>query len=472
MKPLIYLFGLAMLLCGVPCGGGEEGSRKPTYVIPIKGMIERGLVYVVRRGAREALQDNAAAVVFEMDTPGGRLDAAEEIINTIVGLSIPTYTYVSPQAISAGAIIAMATDKIYMAPGGRIGDAMPIMVSPFGAPVELNEALEEKSVSYVAALIRSTAERKGHDPQLAEAMVRRQMEYKIGDKIISPAGQILTLTSGEAEQLVERGQTKEPLLSSGTVASLDELIRRINPGSSQIKRLTVTAAEEVARYIEMFSVLFLVGGLLALYVEFKTPGFGLPGIMGILLLGIWFWGHHVAGLAGMGELVILVLGVILLLVELFLIPGFGVVGFTGIGLILLALIMAMVEHYPGERWKPPLSQVHQAIRTFGLSLLLAAGGGLALARFLPKSSFFQKLTLGSSVGRNQGFVAAAVGDELVGLHGIAVTALRPAGVGMFGERRLDVVTRGQFVEAGAKIVVVEVRGNRILVEREEGKVVA
>jgi len=176
------------------------------YVIPIHDMIERGLVYVVRRGVEEAVRQDAAAIVFDMDTPGGRLDAAEEIINIIGSVKVPTYTFVNPSAISAGAIIAMGTDHIYMAPGSRIGDAMPIMMSPFGQVQEMSEALEEKSVSYVASLIRSTAERKAHDPQLAESMVRRKQEFKVGDEIIKRAGELLTLTNKEAEKKVKRGE--------------------------------------------------------------------------------------------------------------------------------------------------------------------------------------------------------------------------------------------------------------------------
>jgi membrane-bound serine protease (ClpP class) len=457
---------LASLLTPFPAAGADETQSGPVYVIPVKGMIERGLVYVVRRGVAQAIAQNASAIILDMDTPGGRLDAAEEIIKTIGGLKIKTLTYVNPSAISAGAIIAMGTDDIYMAPGSRIGDAMPLMLSPFGAPQEMPEALEEKAVSYVASLIRSAAQRKQHDPKLAEAMVRRDMEYKIGDEVISAKGQLLTLTNVEAERLVGEEGKKRPLLSLGTVASLTELRERIGARSSRVVELTVTPAETIARYIEMLSVLFLIGGLLGLYIEFKTPGFGLPGILGILLLAIWFWGHHVAGLAGMGELVLFVVGMTLLLVEIFVIPGFGIVGVTGIALMVAALLMAMVEHYPSLPWyEVPGLQLQVAVVKLGTAIIVAFIGALVLVRYLPATRAFQHIALGTTIGREAGYQASASTDTLVGLRGQAATPLRPAGVGVFGGRRLTVVSRGDFIDAGAPIVVAEAHGNRIVVEK-------
>jgi len=447
---------------------GEPQERPLVYIIPIEEMIERGLVYVVRRGVAEAVAQGADAIIFDMHTPGGRLDAAEEIINIIANIDVATYTFVSRNAISAGAIIAFGTDRIYMAPGSRIGDAMPIMVSPFGGAQEMPEAMEEKAVSYVSSLIRSTAQRKNHDPQLAEAMVRRGMEYKIGEDVISPADQLLTLTNVEAERLVKRNGEESPLLSSGTVKDIDALLETIGQADAEVKRLSITPAEKIARYIEMLSALLLIGGVLGLYIEFKTPGFGVPGIVGILLLAIWFWGHNVAGLAGMGELVLFVLGVVLLLVEIFLIPGFGIVGASGIMLMILSLVMAMVEHYPGVPfYRLPEVQIGHAMRTAGMALVGTFLSGLLLARFLPKIPVFHRLMLETEETTDAGFTAAAPQDDLLGARGVADTQLRPAGMGVFGDRRLNVVSRGDFIDRGIPIVIAEIHGNRIVVEKVE-----
>lgn len=460
---------LGLVLCAVSVPADTDPQPGGTvYVIPVRDMIERGLVYVVRRGVTTALREGASAIIFDMDTPGGRLDAAEEIVNIIANVGIETCTFVNRDAISAGAIIALGTDRIFMAPGSRIGDAMPLMMSPFGAPQEMSEALEEKAVSYVAGLIRSTAQQKKHDARLAEAMVRREIEYKIGDRVICPEGQLLTLTNVEAEQMVEEDGQERRLLSSGTVDDIPGLLRQIGKSGAQVETFQVSPAETFARYIEMFSALFLVGGLLAVYIEFKTPGFGIPGLTGILLLAIWFWGHHVAGLAGMGELLIFALGVALLAVELFVIPGFGLVGITGLILMVVGLMMAMVQHYPGLPWyKPPELHIAGAIKVLGAALVATFVLGLILARFLPKTHVFQRLMLETAETAESGYTASKVTTEFVGLRGIAETPLRPAGIGVFDDRRLNVVARGQFLDKGSPIVIAESHGNRIVVENPD-----
>jgi len=472
MKPLLCALALSLATPFAVADPATDPAREGvTYIIPIKDMIERGLVHFLRRTLAEAVADGADAIIFDMDTPGGRLDATEEIIKLITDLEATTYTFVNPNAISAGAITAMATDHIYMSPNGRIGDAMPIMMSPlpFGSPQEMPDGLKEKAVSPTVALIRSAAQRKGHDPLLAEAMVRPELEYKIGDKVICPAGQLLTLTSQDALQLV--GEDQHPLLSSGTVADMDELLETVGRSRSRVVRAGITPAERVARFIEGFPVsgLLMALGMLCIYIEFRTPGFGVPGIAGILCLAVWFWGHHVAGLAGMGELLIFLLGVTLLLIEIFIIPGFGMTGLAGITLISLSLLMAMVQHYPGTPWyRLPSFDLQKSVINMGVSLAATFIFALLLGRYLPKTSAFQRLMLNSDVGRDQGYQASRVSDDMLGLRGVADTALRPAGVGMFGTRQVNVVSRGEFIERGEPIVVAETHGSRIVVEPVRG----
>lgn len=242
-------------------------AKDLVYVIPIHTVIDTALIYVIRRGLNEAEAAGAKAIIFDMDTPGGRVDAAEEILKMLRGVKTPTYTLVNPNAISAGAIIAMATDHIYMTPDSKIGDAMPIMLGFTGEVQPMPEAIEEKSVSYVAAMIRSAAQHRGHDPQLAEAMVRRDSEYKIGNEVISRKGRLLTLTNTDAERLV--GPEKRPLLSAGTVENLAALLKKIGEENSQIIELKVTSAEKIARFIESISIILLGLGLLGLYIGFR-----------------------------------------------------------------------------------------------------------------------------------------------------------------------------------------------------------
>ncbi len=461
-----YAVMLAIILSCGPGAFADAPAPEPSvvYVIPIRGMIEPALLYVIRRGVAEAEAEQADAIIFVMDTPGGRVDAAENILRTINGISVPTFTYVEKNAFSAGAIIALATDSIYMAPGSVIGDAMPIMMTPMGGVQEMSEGVEEKTVSAVSAMIRAAAEQGGHDPELAESMVRREKEYKIGKKIISKSGELLTLTNVEAEQLV--GKLELPLLSSGTVKDFDELLEFIGLHNAVVKELQVTTAERIARFIAGLAPVFLIIGLLGVYIEVKTPGFGVPGIVGACSLAIFFWGHHIAGLAGMEDMVIFFIGFLLLVVEIFLIPGFGVIGAAGMAFMLWAVLSAMMQRYPGMPWYQPfsLAELPRALRSMSYVLLGTTAGAIVLGKFLPKwVPAVNRLVLEQSASREDGYTASSTHHDLIGLEGTAVTPLHPGGTGMFGEKRLDTITRGDFIDAGARIRIVETHGRRIIV---------
>ena len=407
-KPLAWL--VALSLPWAPLLRADTNEVAPTperglvYVIPVHGMIEPALLYVIRRGVAEADRQQAAALVLSMDTLGGRLDAATEIVRLMQSVKVPTYTFVEKNAISAGAIIALSTDRIFMAPGSVIGDAMPIMMSPTGGAQEMPEAIEEKTVSAVSALIRAAAQESGHDPQLAEAMVRREIEYKIGDEIISPAGQLLTLTNVEAEREVGPEGDRRKLLSSGTQATLNAMLE----------------AEGLAQK------------------------------------------------AGMEELVIFVIGIGLIALEIFVLPGFGIPGILGITLVLWSLLSAMMHRLPGGSWLPSPPELQQPVLKLSLAIVLTAVLASLLSKLLPKTPLYGHLVLQQATSSRQGYAAGPTGDGgLLGALGIALTALRPGGSIQLGERRMDVVSRGEFIEPQSRVRVVEVHGNRVVVEQAE-----
>jgi membrane-bound serine protease (ClpP class) len=466
MKRYLYtLLCCAALLHSPQPLHADEDQPQLTVIIPIEGMIERGLLYVIRRGIDEALAEDANAIIFDMDTPGGRVDVTEEIMRTMTDLpdTVDTYTFIDKDALSAGALIAISTQHIYMSPGSRIGASA--IVTQQG---DIEEGdLKEKHVSALSALVRSVAESNGHDANLIESMIRKEMEYKIGDDMICEEGRLLTLTDMEAARPVKRegSETETPLLSEGTVKTLDELMEQVGLADGVIRRIEITTAERVARFIELLAPLFLAGGLLGLYIEFKTPGFGVPGITGIVLLAIFFWGHQVAGLAGSIELVLFALGVALLAVEIFVIPGFGITGITGISLIMLSIFMSMIEHYPGTEWfeLPPV-QVGAASTDLGLALAMTLALALVATHFLPKTQAFQSLLLAAELDQAHGVTASAPTDALLGAKGNAVTPLHPAGFGTINGKRLNVVARGEFIDPGTPIVVAETHGNRIVVD--------
>jgi len=436
----------------------EPRKRPRVYQIPIKDQIEPALLYVIRRGVTEAAAAKADAVIFVMDTPGGRVDITRDILEIIREIKTPTYTFVERDAYSAGAIIALATPHIYMAPGSVIGAATPILMSPGGGVQDLNEDVGEKMKSGVAAMVRAAAEQGGHDPALAEAMVRREVEYKIGTNIISKAGELLTLTAREAEGV----------LSEGTVADIEAMLDQIGLADAEIKILEVTPAEKLARIIAGIAPILLMIGLGGIYLEIKTPGLGLPGIAGATALALFFFGHHIAGLAGLEDVVIFIIGFALLFAEVFITPGFGFLGFTGIALILVSLLNAMSWQVPGE-FLPTLSGSGATLQKAFVKLSIGMTGtivvGAIAGHFLPKSKMARPLVLDASTDKNEGFIAAHDHRELVGKTGTAEMNLHPAGRALFDGDRINVISRGEFIEKGSTIKVAEAHGSRIVVEK-------
>ena len=439
-------------------GAQETNATALVYIIPIKKMIEPALLYVVRRGVDEAVRNEADAIIFEMDTPGGAVNAAEGIIGTITKTDIPTYTFVENDAYSAGAIIALATPNIYMAPGSVIGAATPMMMSPMGGVQDMPDEVQEKMTSAVAAMVRAAAEQGGYDPKLAEAMVRADMEYSVNGETISEEGRLLTLTNKEAEQLV--GEDQHPLLSKGTVDDVDDLLDTIGLSGAEKRILEVTMTERLARLIAAVAPFLMMLGLGGLWLEFKTPGFGIFGIAGITCLLLFFFGHHIAGLAGMEDVIIFILGVILLAIEVFVTPGFGVMGFSGLLLIFVSFISAMSERMPGK-WRP----IDFSPETFSipfLKVMLSFLGAILLVviagKFLPQTRAFKSLTLGDVVPDMDEDLS------LVGMAGVAHSDLRPGGTAYIGGSKVDVVTQGDYIPRETQIRVVGVEGNRIVVE--------
>lgn len=464
MKALIWLLCILGLPFPAPCAlAASPAPDAPVYVIPIRGQIEGALLYVIRRGLAEAERQNAAAVLIVMDTPGGTLGAASDIVRSIQAAKLPVHTFVEKQALSAGAIIALSTRTIYMAPGSVIGDALPIMMSPMGGIQEMSEGVEEKAVSAVSALVRSAAQAAGHDPELAEKMVRREREYKIGDDILSPAGQLLTLTAEEAARA--GNEEGRPLLSAGTLRDVDAVLDALGLAGHPREELEVTATERAARLIAAAAPVLMMLGFLGIYIEFRTPGIGLPGMLGALCLALFFWGHHIAGLAGMEDLLLFTAGIILILIEIFVIPGFGITGVTGILLVFLSLVGAMTRVIPGGPWIPSWPDIRFPAFKAALGLAGTGLGVLLLGRILPRSRLVNRLALAASTSAAAGYTAASDTSSWIGKTGTALTPLRPSGAVRIDGERLDVVTAGEFLDAGTLVQIVEAHGNRLVVAR-------
>lgn len=441
---------------------GSAVAEGLVYVIPVHGEIEPALVYLARRGVKEAVVRGAAALVLDLDTPGGRADSMEEMIRVVEHFpnQEATYSYIDPKALSAGAFLAAATRHIYMAPGSVIGAATPVLASPGGgAPTNVPESYEKKILSAYQALVRATAERHGHNPAVFEAMVDRESGLWIGGVALLPKGRVLTLTDAEAGR--RYGKPPEPLLSEGTVADLRSLVLRI--GASRFLELRPTGFEQLARALVALGPLLLGLGLFLGYWELKTGGsLGLFGGAALLCFLLYFFGHYLAGLSGWEPLFLFLLGAGLVTLEIFFFPGLFLPIMVGLILVVLGLLYAMVDRYPKEALWLGVERLSGPLLSLGLAAIGAFVLGTIAARFLP----VRRLGMGPEGISAQKTTPPVYPGEV----GIAVTVLRPSGTGRFGHKVVDVVTSGAFVAAGSRVRIVSVEGVRIVVEGvdEEG----
>ena len=267
-----------------------SGDRQAkVYVVPVRDDIMPPILYVIRRGVKDAMEAEADCLIFDMETNGGRVDITEDIFDIIGKFRGETVTYVNKDAYSAGAFIAVATQKIYMAPQSVIGAAAPIMMGPTGGVSEMPSTMEVKINSAIRAKIRTQAEKNGYAVDVIEAMVDKTKKLERDKKIICQEGDILTLTNLEAE--AKYGEAKTPLLSSGTVESIDSLINELGYAGAQRVDIQPLGAEELGTWINAISPLLLLIGIIGLYIEFKTPGFGVFGRSALLR---WWYTSSVA----------------------------------------------------------------------------------------------------------------------------------------------------------------------------------
>ncbi len=450
---------LAMLVTPI---SAHAVTNQTVCVLIIREDISRNTLYLVRRGLREAEEKKAAAVVLDMRTNGGELDVTEAIIELLKRAPMKTYTYVDDKAYSAGAYIAAATDKIFMTPGSVIGAAMPVMIGSSGVQ-ELPKSFQEKLVSANRALIRGAAQVKGHHPEVFEAMVDADLGLTIDGKEITPKGKLLTLTNEEAAR--EYGHPPTPLLSAGTVKSVDELLQKVGLSGAVTFDVSPSGFEQLARWITTISPLLILVGFLALYIELSHPGVALPAIVAVICFTIYFLGYIVAGLAGWEEVGLFVFGLLLLAVEFFLFPGHFLSAALGTIAVLAALVLAMAGHLPGAPVLPSWDQLQVPLmKVFG-SMIGAFLAAMLLGRYLPKSTLFRKMELVAATSTSEGY-SASLGEAkaLLGVSGVAETNLRPSGKGRFGDKLVDVVTEGDLIERGKPITIVEVQGSRVVVK--------
>lgn len=428
---------------------------KRVYVIPVKDEINTPTLYILRRGLKEAIERKADVVLLDMDTPGGALDKTFEIMEALDKFPGTKLTYVDKEAMSAGAFISAATDEIYFAPNAVIGAAAPVLAT--GG--EVDKTMKQKIVSYLRARIRATSEGKGYRGQAIQAMIDEDFELKIGDKVLKPKGELLSLTATEAME--PYGDPPQPLLGAGKATSVDDLLtQKFGAGKYTVQHFQVTWSERLAQYLNAIAPVLLGLGMLALFIEFKTPGFGIFGIAGITLLAIVFLGNYVAGFSGHEPILLFALGLVFVAVELIFFPGIAILAVSGLVLMLGSLVWAMADIWPGE----PLTVAWsgdafvQPIRNVGLGLALAVILGVALLRYMPKGWVWDKMIVRTAVAGSAqvaGAAPLAVAEvaSLVGQRGVAVTMLRPSGQVEIGGRRYEAKVDVGNIDTGDAVVV-------------------
>jgi membrane-bound serine protease (ClpP class) len=444
---------LAALLTALPAGAQEARIAPdrigaiadtlgdgPVFVVPVEGMIDAALANYIDRALDDAEDAGASLVLFDIDTFGGLVDAADQIRSAILHASVPTVAFIDPNAASAGALISYANDVIVMTPGASIGAAT--VVSGTG------EKASEKMQSYMRGLMRATAEANDRDPRIAEAMVDESLEVEG----VIEEGQLLTLSASEAERLG---------VADAVAESKEETLAALGVADQEIVEHRATRAEQILRFlgapvVASILMMMMLGGL---YFELQTPGIGFAGAMSVVGAALFFAPHYMLGLVQSWEIVLFVLGVLLLMAEVFVIPGFGVAGITGLVLTLFSLGAALIGNV-GLSF-PTDGAITQAILTLAGTLVLLIVFGYSLARYLPRSGRVNQLVLAPDLGSAMGYTSADTDEALLGRVGMAVTTLRPAGTAEIDGRRVDVVSQSTFVSAGEPVEVVSVRGSRV-----------
>jgi len=433
-------------------------SQLKVAVIPIREAIGKPVLYVVRRGLKEAIDLGADVVLIDMDTPGGEAGAMLQIMEALDKFPGQKFTYVNSEAISAGAIIASVSDEIYFAPRGVMGAADVVT----GSGGDIPAGMKRKIDSYLSAKIESYTMHAPRRAEVIKAMRIPEFEFMLDEQVIKEKGELLTLTAEKAIALY--GEPPTPLLAAGVADDIASLLdSRFGADGYALTRLDATWSEQLAVWLSGIVPLMLGLGLLALFIEFKTPGFGVFGVVGLTLLGLVFLSNFVAGLSGHEPALIFALGLILVAVELFFLPGTVVFALSGIGLMLGSLLWSMADIWPNEPLTISGDVFLGPFINLGTGLALAIVGGFALLRFLPKGMFWDRVVLAAAA---TGTSAPEIEEaSLIGREGVAATALFPSGqIELDGQRYEARVAVGT-VDVGQRVVVRARREFELLVER-------
>lgn len=395
----------------------------------------------IEQSFAEVSKTNSNVVLLEINTPGGALHSTLKIKDLILRSPIPSICFINTHAISAGSLIALSCDKIYMAPGGVIGAATPVRASGKGM-----EKAPEKVVSATRAAWRSTAKARGKNPDIAEAFVDENIVLtKNKHGINKPAGKLLTLTSDEALKLK---------ISDGNAKTIRDILKKEIDGSYNVISKQPDFRLQFLAFLlhPVMSGIMITLGFLGILYEIKAPGWGVPGTMGIIFLSIYFLSRIMLGLSGWGAPALFAFGTFLLILEIFVIPGFGFAGVLGI----ISMVASIL-------WSYGIHDICEAGWVVAFSFIAITAGMILFFRYLPSFASRTK-----SIFLNENLNASLVDstsspNELTGKSGIVITSLRPSGTVEIDGIRYDAVSNAEYIEAGTEIIVAEMRAHSVKV---------
>ena len=425
MKRIGFIFSIIFILVFSSIAFAQDET---VFVVPITGEINRATHNYVRDLVDEINdRTDVEAIIFEIDTYGGLIEEAEKIKNVIISTNVPTISYVNTTAASAGALITIASERVVVAPSATIGSAETVPNT-------------EKILSHWKSVLRDTAQLRGRDTQIVEAMA----DSNVVVKGLSPAGSLLSLTSQEA---VEYG------IADYVGEDISDILREFNLSSANIQIEEESMQVKLAKYIStpFVSSLLLTIGFIGLVVEIFTPGFGLGGTISIIGFGLYFGGNILAGNSNWTSLVLFITGLILLIIE-GIVPGFGLPGISGIILIIVGTVLAM-------------DSVGIALMSLSIAIIITTIVAIVLFKLGYRSKLLNKIILNSRTESERGFVSSKTMSDMLGKEGITLSGLRPTGFIEINGQRLDALSEGEFIPKDTKVAVVKVEGSKIIVRR-------
>ena len=423
--------------------------------VPIKGTIDMGLPNYIQRAVTIAEADSAEYIIFDIDTFGGRVDAATQIKDAILGTDIPTIAFINRRAISAGALISLSCDSIFMTPGATIGAATAVDAE--------GKKASEKVISYMREEMAASAEANGRSREIAEAMVDEEMEINF----------ILSVDNDTLRNSDIEGFNKGKLITLSTdlalklgiadeqVESFSALLGKLKIDENEVVEIEESWSELLVRFLTnpTFAPLLMSLGMIGLFFEIKSPGFGVPGGLGLLCLALFFGSHLLVGLADATEMLILVGGILMVLLEILVIPGFGVAGIMGFLMIMYSLFKMLIGDHPLPE------DLNIAMRSMSYSFVLMLGLGALIFRALTHSKYYQKLIPVVGQSSTEGYSISKGYENLVGQTGVATSVLRPSGRVEIHGQVYQAMSTGEFIESGESVTVSGTDENQIIVKK-------